>query len=48
MRAALGDAWGGVYGAAEAGWTIYDVDCGHDVMLDAPERLTEILVAEAG
>ena len=34
--------------AAAVGWTIYDVDCGHDVMLDAPERLAEILVAEAG
>ena len=34
--------------AAAAGWTVYDVPSGHDVMLDAPERLTEILLAEAG
>jgi pimeloyl-ACP methyl ester carboxylesterase len=26
------------------GWRIYDVPCGHDVMLDAPERLAEILM----
>ncbi len=32
--------------AAAAGWTVYDVDCGHDVMLDDPERLVEILLAE--
>ena len=25
-------------------WASYEVDCGHDVMLDAPERLTEILL----
>ncbi|HXH39668.1 MAG TPA: alpha/beta fold hydrolase [Thermoanaerobaculia bacterium] len=30
---------------AEAnGWRIYDVDCGHDVMVDEPEKLAEILV----
>jgi len=33
--------------AAAAGWTVYDVPCGHDVMLDAPDRLVEILTAEA-
>jgi pimeloyl-ACP methyl ester carboxylesterase len=33
--------------ASAAGWTIYDVPCGHDVMLDEPERLVEILLAEA-
>ena len=25
-------------------WTTYEVACGHDVMLDAPERLAEILL----
>lgn len=25
-------------------WTVVEVPCGHDVMLDAPERLTEILL----
>jgi pimeloyl-ACP methyl ester carboxylesterase len=34
--------------AAGAGWTVYDVPCGHDVMLDDPDRLVEILLAEAG
>jgi len=34
--------------AAEAGWSVYDVACGHDVMLDEPDRLVEILLAEAG
>jgi pimeloyl-ACP methyl ester carboxylesterase len=34
--------------AAERGWTVYDVASGHDVMLDAPDRLTDILIAEAG
>jgi pimeloyl-ACP methyl ester carboxylesterase len=28
-------------------WHIYDVPCGHDVMLDAPDRLTEILLEVA-
>jgi pimeloyl-ACP methyl ester carboxylesterase len=32
--------------AAALGWTVYDVASGHDVMLDEPERLTEILLAE--
>jgi len=36
------------YGVArDAGWTLYDASCGHDVMLDDPDRLTEILLAEA-
>jgi pimeloyl-ACP methyl ester carboxylesterase len=26
-------------------WKIYDVDCGHHVMLDEPDRLAEILMA---
>jgi pimeloyl-ACP methyl ester carboxylesterase len=30
-----------------AGWRIYDVPCGHDVMVDMPERLTEILLEVA-
>jgi pimeloyl-ACP methyl ester carboxylesterase len=33
--------------AKAAGWRMYDVACGHDVMLDAPERLTEILLEVA-
>ena len=30
--------------AAKLGWRTYDCNCGHDVMLDMPERLTEILL----
>lgn len=30
--------------ATAAGWRTYEVPCGHDVMIDAPERLTEILL----
>jgi pimeloyl-ACP methyl ester carboxylesterase len=29
------------------GWRIYDVPCGHDVMVDMPDRLVEILEGEA-
>lgn len=29
------------------GWRVYDVPCGHDVMIDAPERLAEILIEVA-
>jgi pimeloyl-ACP methyl ester carboxylesterase len=29
--------------ARSKGWRIYEVPCGHDVMLDMPERLAEIL-----
>ncbi len=29
---------------ADSSWRIYSVPCGHDVMIDAPERLAEILV----
>ena len=29
------------------GWRSYEVACGHDVMVDAPERLAEILRSEA-
>ena len=25
------------------GWAVFEVDCGHDVMIDAPDRLAEIL-----
>ena len=27
---------------ATAGWRVYEVPCGHDVMVDMPDRLTEI------
>jgi pimeloyl-ACP methyl ester carboxylesterase len=30
-----------------AGWRIYEVPCGHDAMVDMPERLTEILLEVA-
>jgi pimeloyl-ACP methyl ester carboxylesterase len=33
--------------ARAQGWHTYEVACGHDVMLDAPERLAEILRSEA-
>jgi pimeloyl-ACP methyl ester carboxylesterase len=33
--------------ARAAGWRSYEVACGHDVMVDAPERLAEILRSEA-
>jgi len=29
------------------GWHVYDVPCGHDVMVDMPDRLTEILLETA-
>jgi pimeloyl-ACP methyl ester carboxylesterase len=29
---------------ADKAWRIYEVPCGHDVMVDMPERLTEILL----
>ena len=29
---------------ADPSWRTYDVPCGHDVMVDAPEWLTEILL----
>jgi pimeloyl-ACP methyl ester carboxylesterase len=29
--------------AQKNGWRVYDVPCGHDVMIDKPERLAEIL-----
>ena len=33
--------------AKAEGWRTYEVHCGHDVMIDEPDRLTEILL-EAG
>ena len=33
----------GLASAREKGWRTYEVPCGHDVMLDMPERLAEIL-----
>jgi hypothetical protein len=27
-----------------AGWRIYEMPCGHDAMVDMPDRLTEILL----
>jgi pimeloyl-ACP methyl ester carboxylesterase len=32
---------------SSAGWRIYDMDCGHDAMVDMPERLAEILLEVA-
>lgn len=32
---------------ADPSWRTYEVACGHDVMVDAPERLTEILLESA-
>jgi pimeloyl-ACP methyl ester carboxylesterase len=32
---------------ADTSWRTYEVPCGHDVMVDMPERLTEILVEVA-
>lgn len=33
----------GLASARAKNWRIYEVECGHDVMLDMPERLAEIL-----
>ncbi|MGI8527475.1 MAG: alpha/beta fold hydrolase [Pseudolabrys sp.] len=33
--------------AKAEGWRTYEVPCGHDVMIDQPERLTEILLEVA-
>ena len=30
-----------------AGWRVYEMPCGHDAMIDMPERLTEILLEVA-
>jgi pimeloyl-ACP methyl ester carboxylesterase len=32
---------------ARPGWRVYDVPCGHDVMVDMPDRLVEILLEAA-
>jgi hypothetical protein len=32
---------------ADPGWTTYEMPCGHDVMVDMPERLAEILLEMA-
>jgi pimeloyl-ACP methyl ester carboxylesterase len=32
---------------ATAGWKVYDMPCGHDAMVDLPDRLTEILIEVA-
>ena len=33
---------------SDPSWRSHSVACGHDVMVDAPERLCEILVEAAG
>jgi len=37
----------GLASARAKNWRTYELPCGHDVMLDMPERLAEILVAAA-
>jgi pimeloyl-ACP methyl ester carboxylesterase len=32
---------------SDSSWRTYEVSCGHDVMIDAPDRLTEILLESA-
>jgi pimeloyl-ACP methyl ester carboxylesterase len=32
---------------ADAAWRVYEVPCGHDAMVDMPDRLTEILIEVA-
>ena len=32
---------------ADPTWRTYEVPCGHDVMIDEPDRLTEILLEVA-
>lgn len=32
---------------SDPSWKLHDVPCGHDVMIDMPDRLTELLVAAA-
>jgi hypothetical protein len=32
---------------ADRAWRTYEVPCGHDVMIDDPDRLTEILLEVA-
>jgi hypothetical protein len=33
--------------AKAAGWRVYEMPCGHDAMVDMPDRLTEILIEVA-
>ncbi|MBV8791278.1 MAG: alpha/beta hydrolase [Pseudolabrys sp.] len=33
--------------AKAEGWRTYEVDCGHDIMINEPDRLTEILIEAA-
>ena len=30
---------------ADPGWQAYELPCGHDAMIDMPQRLAEILIA---
>ncbi len=32
---------------ADAAWTVHDMACGHDAMIDMPDRLTELLLGAA-
>jgi hypothetical protein len=32
---------------ADATWRVYEMPCGHDAMVDMPDRLTEILLEVA-
>lgn len=32
---------------SDPGWKVHDIPCGHDAMIDMPERLTELLLAAA-
>ncbi|MFZ5690314.1 MAG: alpha/beta fold hydrolase [Pseudomonadota bacterium] len=32
---------------SDPGWNVYDMPCGHDAMIDMPDRLTELLIASA-
>jgi hypothetical protein len=32
---------------ADKSWRLYEVPCGHSVMIDMPDRLTEILIETA-
>ena len=32
---------------SDLSWRCYEVDCGHDVMVDMPDRLTELLLQAA-
>ena len=34
----------GMANARAKGWRTYEVACGHDIMLDMPERLAELLI----